>query len=157
MVAPPKARDLIGAGATHGELCVRFAAEDLREPIIHDNVLDDDMLRDDLDNHRLEPWFMATLQAVQRAMQDAQQQLLLQQQELEAFQEREAQEQEEQEEQQTSEMQQATAARQVDGEQQALPGADNGVKDLDMAEAPGSDQFEGDTESLAGKQPSVET
>ncbi|RMZ69271.1 nuclear pore complex subunit [Pyrenophora seminiperda CCB06] len=59
-VAWPKSLgELLGAGGTHGELCVRFAAEDLREPIIKDNLLDDDTLREYLDKNRLADWFKA--------------------------------------------------------------------------------------------------
>lgn len=49
----------MGAGGTHGELCVRFSSEDLRDPIIKDNLLDDDILREHINNHRLDQWFEA--------------------------------------------------------------------------------------------------
>ncbi|USP76479.1 hypothetical protein yc1106_03753 [Curvularia clavata] len=57
IVWPKSLRDLLGAGGTHGELCVRFAAEDLREPIIRDNLLDDDILQEHLEKNRLSDWF----------------------------------------------------------------------------------------------------
>jgi nuclear pore complex protein Nup133 len=56
-------KDILGAGGTHGELCVRFASEDLREPIIKDNLLDDDMLREHLQKNRLAEWFAAAWKA----------------------------------------------------------------------------------------------
>jgi nuclear pore complex protein Nup133 len=56
-------KELIGAGGTHGELCVRFAKEDLREPIIKDNLLDDDILREHMDKNRLGEWFQAGMRA----------------------------------------------------------------------------------------------
>ncbi|CAN9201063.1 unnamed protein product [Alternaria alternata] len=56
---PKNLRDLLGAGGTHGELCVRFAAEDLRNPIIKDNLLDDDILREQVNKNRLTDWFKA--------------------------------------------------------------------------------------------------
>ncbi|KAI4714868.1 hypothetical protein J4E89_000551 [Alternaria sp. Ai002NY15] len=56
---PKNLRDLLGAGGTHGELCVRFAAEDLRNPIIKDNLLDDDILREQVSKNRLTDWFKA--------------------------------------------------------------------------------------------------
>ncbi|EOA81159.1 hypothetical protein ACJQWK_07494 [Exserohilum turcicum] len=63
IVWPKSLRDLVGAGGTHGELCVRFAAEDLREPIIRDNLLDDDILQEHLDKNRLSDWFKAAWKA----------------------------------------------------------------------------------------------
>ncbi|KAH7360023.1 Non-repetitive/WGA-negative nucleoporin C-terminal-domain-containing protein [Pyrenochaeta sp. MPI-SDFR-AT-0127] len=63
VVWPKKLDDLLGAGGTHGELCVRFGSEDLREPIIKDNLLDDDILREHIKNHRLEDWFSAACRA----------------------------------------------------------------------------------------------
>lgn len=57
---------MLGAGATHGELCVRFSAEDLREPIIRDNLLDDDILREHIEKHRLADWMTAAYRAGKR-------------------------------------------------------------------------------------------
>ncbi|KAE8822296.1 hypothetical protein PTNB73_09494 [Pyrenophora teres f. teres] len=70
VVWPKELRELLGAGGTHGELCVRFAAEDLREPIIKDNVLDDDTLHEHLDKNRLGDWFMAAYQAARMMMSE---------------------------------------------------------------------------------------
>ncbi|XP_014554147.1 hypothetical protein COCVIDRAFT_105768 [Bipolaris victoriae FI3] len=69
IVWPKSLRDLLGAGDTHGELCVRFAAEDLREPIIRDNLLDDDILQEHLEKNRLSDWFKEAWKAG-RAMYD---------------------------------------------------------------------------------------
>ncbi|KAF1921902.1 Non-repetitive/WGA-negative nucleoporin C-terminal-domain-containing protein [Ampelomyces quisqualis] len=57
IVSPANLEKVLGSGATHGELCVRFASEDLREPIIKDNLLDDDVLREQIAKHRLEDWY----------------------------------------------------------------------------------------------------
>ncbi len=67
VVWPKKLEELLGAGGTHGELCVRFGSEDLREPIIKDNLLDDDILREHLEKHRLEEWFVAASRAGKQA------------------------------------------------------------------------------------------
>jgi nuclear pore complex protein Nup133 len=56
-------KEVLGAGGTHGELCVRFAAEDVREPIIKDNLLDDDILRMHMEKNRMGPWFQAAMRA----------------------------------------------------------------------------------------------
>jgi nuclear pore complex protein Nup133 len=40
---------------------VRFAAEDLREPIIKDNLLDDDILREHMEKNRVGHWFQAAI------------------------------------------------------------------------------------------------
>jgi nuclear pore complex protein Nup133 len=60
---PKKVGDLVGSGGTHGEFAVRFPLEDLREPIIKDNLLDDDILQEHIRNNRLEQWFEAALRA----------------------------------------------------------------------------------------------
>ncbi|KAF2013706.1 hypothetical protein BU24DRAFT_351157 [Aaosphaeria arxii CBS 175.79] len=48
---------LVGAGCTNGELCVRFASEDLRNPIIADNLADDQILQTNIEKYRLNEWF----------------------------------------------------------------------------------------------------
>lgn len=63
VVWPKQLTALIGAGGTHGELCVRFPLEDLREPIIKDNLLDDEILQDNLEKNRLDQWFKAACRA----------------------------------------------------------------------------------------------
>ncbi|KAH6639371.1 Non-repetitive/WGA-negative nucleoporin C-terminal-domain-containing protein [Boeremia exigua] len=63
VVWPKQLTALVGAGGTHGELCVRFPFEDLREPIIKDNLLDDEILQENLDKNRLDPWFKAACRA----------------------------------------------------------------------------------------------
>lgn len=65
---PKELHSLLGAGATHGELCVRFGSEDLREPIIKDNLLDDDILREHLEKNRLNEWFNAAYMAAKKAV-----------------------------------------------------------------------------------------
>jgi nuclear pore complex protein Nup133 len=64
---PKQAQTLVGAGGTHGELCVRFASEDLREPIIKDNLLDDEVLQEQLEKNKLDEWFKRALKAGKRA------------------------------------------------------------------------------------------
>ena len=54
---------MIGAGATHGELCIRFAPEDIRNPIIADNLADDTILKTNMEKYRLEGWFQAACKA----------------------------------------------------------------------------------------------
>ena len=67
VVWPKQLAALIGAGGTHGELCVRFPLEDLREPIIKDNLLDDEMLQENLEKNRLDQWFKAACRAGKNA------------------------------------------------------------------------------------------
>jgi nuclear pore complex protein Nup133 len=58
VVAPPSSvAELLGAGATHGELCLRFPNEDLRAPIIADNLADDVILQEAISKSRLEGWW----------------------------------------------------------------------------------------------------
>lgn len=62
---------MYGSGCTDGEFAVRFSEEDLRQPIIQDNVQDEVMVKDVVDNHRLEDWFDAIMAAgVQLAEQE---------------------------------------------------------------------------------------
>ncbi|KAF2742524.1 hypothetical protein M011DRAFT_452966 [Sporormia fimetaria CBS 119925] len=63
---PKGVNELLGAGCTNGELCVRFASEDLRNPIIADNLADDELLQANLEKHRLEEWFPAVLAAAKK-------------------------------------------------------------------------------------------
>jgi len=67
VVWPKQLTALVGAGGTHGELCVRFPLEDLREPIIKDNVLDDEILQENLEKNRLDQWFKAACRAGKNA------------------------------------------------------------------------------------------
>jgi nuclear pore complex protein Nup133 len=64
---PKKIQSVLGAGGTHGELCVRFASEDIREPIIKDNLLDDDVLREHIEKNRFEEWFIAACRTGKKA------------------------------------------------------------------------------------------
>jgi nuclear pore complex protein Nup133 len=45
-------------------LCTRFGSEDLRKPIVNDNLADDEILREHAEKHRLDQWFEATAKAV---------------------------------------------------------------------------------------------
>ncbi|KAJ4344002.1 hypothetical protein N0V95_006458 [Ascochyta clinopodiicola] len=67
VVWPKQLTALVGAGGTHGELCVRFPLEDLREPIIKDNLLDDEILQENLEKNRLDQWFKAACRAGKNA------------------------------------------------------------------------------------------
>ena len=46
---------------------MRFPLEDLREPIIKDNLLDDEILRENLEKNRLDQWFKAACRAGKNA------------------------------------------------------------------------------------------
>ncbi|KAF1928622.1 uncharacterized protein M421DRAFT_420507 [Didymella exigua CBS 183.55] len=63
VVWPKQLTALIGAGGTHGELCVRFPDEEIRGPIIQDNLLDDEILQENLEKNRLDQWFKAACRA----------------------------------------------------------------------------------------------
>ena len=54
---------MFGGGCTDGEYAVRFSQEDLRQPIIADNIQDELMIKDIVDNHRLEDWLDACMAA----------------------------------------------------------------------------------------------
>jgi nuclear pore complex protein Nup133 len=63
VVWPKQLTALVGAGGTHGELCVRFPDEEIRGPIIQDNLLDDEILQENLEKNRLDEWFKAACRA----------------------------------------------------------------------------------------------
>jgi nuclear pore complex protein Nup133 len=65
---PMPPNELLGAGCTNGELCVRFASEDLRNPIIADNLADDEVLQANIEKHRLEAWFPAAMKAAKASL-----------------------------------------------------------------------------------------
>ncbi|KAF2872713.1 Non-repetitive/WGA-negative nucleoporin C-terminal-domain-containing protein [Massariosphaeria phaeospora] len=67
---PKKPSELLGAGCTNGELCCRFGSEDLRNPIINDNLADDEILQTHIEKHRLEEWFEAGCAAGKREYED---------------------------------------------------------------------------------------
>lgn len=48
---------MVNTNCSHGELCTRFPTEDLRGPIVDDNVADDDDFKDAIDKYRLVDWF----------------------------------------------------------------------------------------------------
>lgn len=127
VVSPAKLEGVLGSGATHGELCVRFASEDIREPIIKDNLLDDDVLRELIAKHRLEEWYKAALNAGTKAYK----------------------EEKERQAQQTRAIQQRPQPAEID------EGTTPGQADEDVEEA-GSDSFEGDVESVADDVEDVE-
>ncbi|KAF1975891.1 hypothetical protein BU23DRAFT_55465 [Bimuria novae-zelandiae CBS 107.79] len=62
-VQPPRVRNMFGSGCTDGEYAVRFPEEDLRLPMIQDNLSDEAMVKDLVDNHHLEDWFDAAMLA----------------------------------------------------------------------------------------------
>ncbi|KAF2279695.1 uncharacterized protein EI97DRAFT_464898 [Westerdykella ornata] len=66
VACPEDINGLLGAGCTNGELCTRFASEDLRSPIIVDNLADDEVLQANIENHRLREWFPAVVKAAER-------------------------------------------------------------------------------------------
>lgn len=66
-VWPLKFEQMYGAGCTDGELCIRFPSEDLRKPIMRDNTLDEAILKEYVEKHRLDDWFQAACRAGKRA------------------------------------------------------------------------------------------
>lgn len=135
---PKRIADLLGAGGTHGELCVRFGSEDLREPIIRDNLLDDDILREHMEKHRLEEWFVEACKAGKKAFEArrGQQQQFGRLQGL-SFDGPDDYPQAQEEDGE------AMDAEQVNGEEEVL-------------DVPGSDSFEGDVESVADQDQDAE-
>ncbi|KAH7094703.1 Non-repetitive/WGA-negative nucleoporin C-terminal-domain-containing protein [Paraphoma chrysanthemicola] len=133
---PRKLDELLGAGGTHGELCVRFSSEDLREPIIKDNLLDDDILREHFEKHRFPEWFKAAVTAGKIAY------FAEKRQQLQAVQ------------QQPLADEQTRANTQT--ESGAAGAAGTGGEELEVVEVAGSDTFEGDTESVADQDADVE-
>jgi nuclear pore complex protein Nup133 len=65
---------LFGAGCTNGELCTRFGSEDLRNPIIADNVADDEVLQENIQKHRLDEWFRKVMQYAMKRVDEEQKQ-----------------------------------------------------------------------------------
>lgn len=60
---PTRVEQMYGAGCTDGELCTRFASEDLRQPIIRENLLDEAMIKGLVEKHRLEEWLESACKA----------------------------------------------------------------------------------------------
>ena len=80
-VRTPAIEQMWGNGCTDGELCIRFASEDLRRPIMRDNALDEVIFKKHIEKHRLEDWLKATARAARQSIKDdfqAQQQAQLQ-------------------------------------------------------------------------------
>jgi nuclear pore complex protein Nup133 len=102
-------------------LCVRFASEDLRDPIIKDNILDDVVLQEHIEKNRLNEWYPAAGRAGKAAHDAAKREQLQMQQ------------------------QQALAVD-VDYDAASDQAGDAEVIEADMIEAAG---FEGDVESGA--------
>ncbi|KAF2002680.1 hypothetical protein P154DRAFT_134570 [Amniculicola lignicola CBS 123094] len=63
VVFPPNLGELLGAGCKNSELCTRFGSEDLRRPIIADNLTDDEVFRKYITKHRLDAWIHAAVDA----------------------------------------------------------------------------------------------
>lgn len=62
-VQPTRVRNMLGGGCTDGEYAVRFSEEDLRQPIIRDNVQDELLIQTSIDKDRLEDWFDTAMAA----------------------------------------------------------------------------------------------
>jgi nuclear pore complex protein Nup133 len=137
---PKRLVDLLGAGGTHGELCVRFGSEDLREPIIRDNLLDDDILREHMEKNRLEEWFVAACKAGKKAFEA----------------------QSVQQQQQFGHLQGLSFdspkdyLQAPDDESQTGNAVQSHGDDGEVLDAPGSDSFEGDIESVADQDQDAE-
>lgn len=54
---------MFGSGCTDGEFCMRFPEDDLRKPIIQDNLSDESILEELVEKSRLEEWFDRTVAA----------------------------------------------------------------------------------------------
>lgn len=67
---PTGLEQMYGAGCTDGELCLRFSSEDLRKPIIHENALDESILKDLIEKHRLKDWFAQACRAGRKAYEE---------------------------------------------------------------------------------------
>lgn len=63
---PPLPSQVLGAGCTNEELSKRFPSEDLRSPIINDNLGDDEILQLSIEQYRLDQWFEETVRVAQR-------------------------------------------------------------------------------------------
>ncbi|KAF2035417.1 hypothetical protein EK21DRAFT_54001 [Setomelanomma holmii] len=138
MIKPRKPEDLIGAGGTHGELCVRFSSEDLREPIIKENLLDDDILREHIEKNRLTEWYQAALKAGKEAYSaERRQQAQAAQQRYHAI----------------EGAHDEPRAQDPNG---TIGGAAAAGEEVEVVEVPGSDTFEGDVESVADQDQDVE-
>jgi nuclear pore complex protein Nup133 len=124
-VWPTNLQDVLGAGGTHGELCVRFSSEDLREPIIKDNLLDDDVLREHIEKNRLDEWYVAARRAGKAAHDAAKMQ-------------------------QMQAEQQHVIEEETDDD-----AAQDQAGDAELIEAAGSDTFEGDVESATDQEHDV--
>ena len=56
-MGPLPPNEVVEAGCSTNELASRFPSEDLRNPIIQDNIADDELLQDYLTKCRLEHWY----------------------------------------------------------------------------------------------------
>ncbi|KAF2809526.1 uncharacterized protein BDZ99DRAFT_520877 [Mytilinidion resinicola] len=65
----PAPSTVAGAGCSTETLASRFASEDLRNPIIKDNLVDEDKLQDYVTTCRLDTWFEAVVRATNEKMQ----------------------------------------------------------------------------------------
>jgi len=109
-------------------LCVRFGSEDLREPIIKDNLLDDDILREHLQKNRLVEWFQAACRAGKKSYEESMR----------------------------LEKQQHVSGVRPDGAASHGNGSEIAPEADDVPESAGSDAFEGDVESAADQDQDVE-
>ncbi|PVH98521.1 hypothetical protein DM02DRAFT_657223 [Periconia macrospinosa] len=60
--------ELSGKGCTDGELCIRFPSEDLRQPIMRENALDETIFTEYMQKHRLQRWIAACMRAAKWAV-----------------------------------------------------------------------------------------
>jgi len=133
---PESPDDTVDAGTAHWELATRFANEDLREPILKDNALDGDLLREHLDKNRLGEWYREAQRAARKAIDahrqqqdEAYEQLMLSHEDAEDD----------------------DVAYDEGPSALAAP-----AEDMETAEDAGSDTFEADIESVADQDQDVE-
>jgi len=69
----PAIDNIWGSGCTDGDLCIRFASEDLRQPIMRDNALDEAIFRTHVEKHRLDDWLMAAETAAVQSINEERQ------------------------------------------------------------------------------------
>ncbi|KAF2178114.1 hypothetical protein K469DRAFT_804028 [Zopfia rhizophila CBS 207.26] len=74
VVLPPAPHKVLGAGCTNEELSGRFKSEDLRNPIISDNLADDEILQTFVEKHRLDEWFDTTAKIAKEYAEPVEQQ-----------------------------------------------------------------------------------
>jgi nuclear pore complex protein Nup133 len=61
--------ELVGKGCTDGDLCIRFPSEDIRQPIIRENALDEADFHRYVETANLEKWYAASVRAAKWMLQ----------------------------------------------------------------------------------------